>query len=60
MTELLTPKELSIRWKISTSTLARWRAHCVGPAYVTIGHNIRYRIEDVIEFETAADKKESA
>jgi excisionase family DNA binding protein len=48
--ELLTPEELSDRWKIPRSTLYGWRYRGVGPRSVRIGRHIRYRAADVDEW----------
>jgi excisionase family DNA binding protein len=47
----LSAKELAERWKLGYSTLARWRQNGTGPAYMKFGKTIRYRREDVIEYE---------
>lgn len=47
----MTPRELAVRWKVSLRTLDRWRASRYGPAWITIGRSIRYRLSDVLAFE---------
>ena len=49
----LTPRELADRWKLSIRTLERWRVHPCGPAWITIGGSIRYRMKDVLAWEAA-------
>ena len=49
----LTQRELAQRWRVSGRTLERWRAEPYGPAWVTIGGSIRYRMEDVQAWEAA-------
>lgn len=49
--ESLTPLQLASRWKMSPGTLANWRAFGTGPTYGKRGRLVRYRIEDVIEYE---------
>lgn len=49
---LLSTKELAVRWKISPSTIRKWRVQKKGPKYIRIGGTVRYRIEDVQEYET--------
>lgn len=51
---LLKERALAKRWKKSIRTLQRWRAIGYGPAYIQIGGSVRYRIEDVLAFETRA------
>ena len=49
----LTTRELAARWRLSLRTLERWRAEGYGPAWLTIGGSIRYRLEDVLAYEEA-------
>lgn len=49
--ELLTPKQLAQRWCISDKTLERWRCEDTGPAYLKLGGQIRYRLDDALAFE---------
>lgn len=49
----LTPRELADRWKVSIRTLERCRAQRYGPAWITIGCSIRYRMTDVLAWEAA-------
>lgn len=48
---LLTSDDLAKRWAISTSTVARWRTDRIGPVYVKIGGQVRYRIQDIEQYE---------
>ncbi|PWR02380.1 hypothetical protein DKT77_12650 [Meridianimarinicoccus roseus] len=50
---VLTQRELAARWRVSPRTLERWRAEGYGPAWLTIGGSIRYRLADVLTFERA-------
>ena len=47
----LTQRDLCLRWQLSGRTLKRWRAEGVGPAWYVIGGSIRYRVEDVEDYE---------
>ncbi|WP_324754042.1 helix-turn-helix transcriptional regulator [Roseovarius sp. Pro17] len=49
----LTQRDLAARWRVSGRTLERWRAQRYGPAWITIGGSIRYRMSDVLAWETA-------
>ena len=61
MTEhLLTSRELSQRWNLSIRTIEKWRYVDYGPPFLKLGKAIRYRIEDIIDFEQLALKKKSA
>lgn len=48
---LLTAGDVAKRWQISVRTLERMRAEHEGPRYVKIGASVRYRIEDIEDFE---------
>ena len=50
--DLLSPLDLAARWGLSPRTLARWRVCHFGPDFCRIGRAVRYRIEDVLAFET--------
>ncbi len=47
----LTQIELAARWRISPRTLERWRWAGDGPRFIKIGGLVRYRLEDVDDFE---------
>nr|BDD46866.1 hypothetical protein 30 [bacterium] len=53
MTEktFLSQIDLSRRWGVSPRTLERWRWLGEGPSFTKIGGAVRYRIEDVEEYE---------
>ncbi|SEN72721.1 hypothetical protein SAMN04488003_12927 [Loktanella fryxellensis] len=51
--DCLTPRDLADRWKVSIRTLERRRAVPSGPAWITIGGSIRYRMTDVLAWEAA-------
>ncbi len=42
---------LAHHWGISCRTLQRWRSLREGPAFSTIGGSVRYRIQDIIDYE---------
>jgi len=50
---LLTELDLATRWSCSIKKLQADRLKGVGIPYVKIGRLVRYRIEDVLEFEAA-------
>jgi hypothetical protein len=50
-TKHLNQTELSRRWGLSPRTLERWRWAGCGPAFLKVGGSVRYRLEDVEEFE---------
>lgn len=45
--------DLSRRWGISVRTLEKWRTRQIGPAYIKIGGRVRYRLDDILAYETA-------
>jgi predicted site-specific integrase-resolvase len=48
---LLTPEELSERWKLPLSTLDQWRWYGKGPQHLKMGKRIRYPLENIEKFE---------
>ena len=49
--DLLAPRELADRWRLSVRTLDRWRAGGYGPAWLALVGRILYRLADVAAFE---------
>lgn len=47
----LTPDNLAQRWHKTTRYLAQLRCNGKGPAYIKIGRQVLYRLEDVEAFE---------
>lgn len=54
---LMTQRELCNRWQVSEATLERWRPEGIGPIYVKLGGQVRYRHEDVLEYEATCLRK---
>ena len=52
MSEFLNQTELAGRWRVSPRTLESWRWRYKGPAYVKLGGQVRYRLSDIIDFES--------
>jgi excisionase family DNA binding protein len=48
--KLLTTDELAEYLCVATSTIRQYRLDRKGPAYIKVGHLVRYRIEDVEEW----------
>ncbi|WP_324754002.1 hypothetical protein [Roseovarius sp. Pro17] len=42
---------LAHHWDISCRTLQRWRSLREGPAFSIIGGSVRYRIQDIFDYE---------
>jgi hypothetical protein len=47
----LSTNDLAKRWNLRAGTLSRWRQYGTGPTFLKFGKTIRYRVEDVIEYE---------
>ena len=57
MTDLITPKELAKRWRLTVNTLRDMRNRGDGPNVIAIGgRRILYRMDDVIAYEQARTK----
>ena len=48
---LMTQRELCTSWQVSEATLNKWRSEGIGPIYVKLGGQVRYRRNDVLEYE---------
>ena len=57
---LMTQRELCNRWQASEATLERWRSEGIGPIYVKLGGQVRYRWEDVLEYEASCLRKSTS
>jgi excisionase family DNA binding protein len=51
--QLLTRSEVAERLRIPARTLAQWAHRSTGPRYAIFGKHARYRLSDVISWETA-------
>jgi hypothetical protein len=58
--QLMTQEELAFRWKISEATLERDRSLKQGCRYLKLGGLIRYRIQDVLDYEEACTHEPKA
>ena len=47
----ISQNELAQRWQISQTTLERWRAQRIGPSFLKLGGQVRYRLMDITAFE---------
>ena len=47
----LNQRELARRFGISVATIERWRSEQIGPRYLKLCGQIRYRIEDILAYE---------
>ena len=46
--------ELAQRWQLSESTLERWRAEGIGPPFLKLRGQVRYRDTDILAYENQA------
>jgi len=47
----LNQKQLANRWSVSEATLERWRSVGIGPVFLKLLGQVRYRLEDIEAFE---------
>ena len=47
----ITEATLARHWDLSCRTLQRWRGLHEGPPFSIIGGSVRYRIQDILDFE---------
>jgi predicted site-specific integrase-resolvase len=50
----ISQNELAQRWQISESTLERWRYEGIGPVFLKLRGQVRYRDSDILAFEDQA------
>lgn len=55
----LSTNDLAKRWGLRSGTLSRWRQYGTGPTFLKFGKAVRYRLEDVIEYELRSLKNPS-
>jgi hypothetical protein len=51
---LLNQKQLANRWALSEGTLERWRSEGIGPVFLKMQGQVRYRIVDIEAFEESS------
>lgn len=49
----LSRQDLADRYRLPAKTLAQWASKGTGPRYARMGRHVRYRLSDVIAWETA-------
>ena len=47
----LNQKQLASRWSVSEATLERWRCDGIGPLFLKLLGQVRYRMVDIEAFE---------
>ena len=48
--------QLAARWQVAEASLERWRSTGIGPRFLKLPGNVRYRVDDVEAFEEACLK----
>jgi predicted DNA-binding transcriptional regulator AlpA len=48
----LSRRELADRYGLPAKTVAQWASKGTGPRYARMGRHVRYRLSDVIDWET--------
>lgn len=49
----LSRQELANRYGLPVKTLAQWATKGTGPRYARMGRHVRYRLSDIIDWETS-------
>lgn len=60
VTRHLNQRQLAERWDLSEATLERWRCEGIGPVFLKLQGQVRYRIEDVKAFEAESLRKSTS
>ena len=58
--EYWTPKQLAERWQLATPTLDHWRSEGIGPIFLKIQGQVRYRLSDILAFEAQSLRKSTS
>ena len=56
----LNQRQLADRWDLSEATLERWRSEGIGPIFLKLQGQVRYRIEDIEAFEVDSLRKSTS
>jgi predicted site-specific integrase-resolvase len=56
----LNQRQLAERWDLSEATLERWRSEGIGPIFLKLQGQVRYRIEDIEAFEVDSLRKSTS
>ena len=58
--KLITQRDLAERWLLSEATLERWRTEGIGPMFLKLHGQVRYRLRDIHNFEKNALRSSTA
>lgn len=56
----LNQRQLADRWDVSEASLERWRCDGIGPVFLKLQGQVRYRIEDVEAYERESLRKSTS
>ena len=56
----LNQRQLAERWDLSEATIERWRSEGIGPVFLKLQGQVRYRIEDIEAFEVDSLRKSTS
>ena len=56
----LNQRQLADRWDLSEATLERWRSEGIGPVFLKLQGQVRYRIEDIEAYEIESLRKSTS
>ena len=56
----LNQRQLADRWDLSEATLERWRSEGIGPVFLKLQGQVRYRIEDIEAFVVDSLRKSTS
>ena len=56
----LNQRQLADRWDLSEATLERWRSEGIGPVFLKLQGQVRYRIEDIEAYEVDSLRKSTS
>ncbi len=59
-TRHLNQRQLAERWDLSEATLERWRCEGIGPVFLKLQGQVRYRTEDIEAFESESLRKSTS
>ena len=58
--EYWTAKQLAEHWQLSTTNLERWRSEGIGPIFLKILGQVRYRLSDILAFKAESLRKSTS
>jgi len=57
---LMSQSQLAERWRLSESTIERWRTEGKGPVFLKLRGQVRYRYEDIQAFEEKSTRNSTS